>query len=581
MMLSVRKKKVIQKSCVSILTKCNATYFGDFMTNSTIKDAVQNAIGNLNNEAYYPLIRFAKEHLKIEIEKSSRNMIVNWAKKYIFQNGEFHLAKRVLSSLDKTIAYVQDSLRTANPRYAKHFFNYIKDKYAQNVVNRYLSSDERKAALVDAAVGFAKKGIVEKIFGKFKKSGIRLPDVSFKALKIAIQNLINEIEDAPKSLTNINVLKGLMKTLPENAQRIVLDTLLQKKSLAENSIARFSNNQPGALIDDFQAKIKSFGLHVIKRAQAQKVCKYDGLIERALPASMRGLYDVDKKVVENIAINGDTSKDEDLFNYEVASKARHNATYKVGHTGPSNRSATTLANIAMYFASKHGLAHGKPNSTWIMIYESTKGINTTELVDEKVNWTEFEFVTPQLKSNRFLGAVKFEVDDALSNGRNIAFKAVDGFVAPKVHQGTYRKEGVEGDIKTFLELAKHFDQPALSPTVPNVTFKLPKSTKKLSEERTFFQRIFDKLGLSHKPEQYTKERSKQYTFVQKESDKQKAARLKKEKADLSFWQAFSDQLEQGTTYIKSWLPSFNAMVKKLEPEQKKEVVVALKKKMKV
>ncbi|MBI2791187.1 MAG: hypothetical protein HYX61_04445 [Gammaproteobacteria bacterium] len=546
---------------------------------TTIKEAIEKGLKNLNPEAHFPLIHFARKHLDIEMENASRNMVIEWAKKYIFLNGDFHLSKKVLSSLDNTIEYVQKAIRKFNPSYAKRFFNFVKDKYAKSVVNKFFSKPANIDKFVQETTKFAKKEIVHKILGKCKKEKIVLPSTQYKPLKNALDKLVNEIEDNTKTLANINSLKTVMAGLPANVQEIVLNRIVQRKKLDEDLVATFAQPISADLLANIQGKVSNYGIHLIKNKQAQEVYKYDGLIERIVPASIRGLYDVDRSVVESIALKGDTSKVEDLFNFEVASSARKNKTYKVGHTGSSNRSSTTLANIAMYFASKHGLKHGKPKSTWVMIYESSKGINTTELVDKKVDWTEFEFASTELKPGRFLGAVKFEVDDTNSDKRNIAFKAVDGFVAPKVHTGNYRKEGIDGDIKNFLEIAKHYDKPNLH-AKPKVEFKLPRSAKKVSDERTFFQKIYDFLGLSHDPHRYKKERLAQLDVVQHETVAQKAARLAKEKSEMYFWQAFSDQLYQGAGKIKSWLPSFNAIVGKMEPEHKKEVKVALKKALK-
>lgn len=549
------------------------------MSKNNIQDAINAGINNLKNEAYLPLIRFAKNNLNIEMEQSTRDMILKWAKRYIFLNRDFHLSDKILSSLDNAIAYVQSSIRKFHPTLAKRFFNYIQDKYAANVAAKYFSSKENKDAFVSATTEFAKKGVLTKVLKSFGRHGITLTDEQFQAIKAAAKNLIDNIEDDGQTLTHIDSLKTVMKTLPQQAQLAVLDIILQKNSLKEDIVASFNQKASAELVKDFQTKINRQGIHAIKKAQARQIYQYDGLIERVLPASIRGLYDVDKSVVESIALTGDNSKDEDLFNFEVASNARYNKTYDVGHTGASNRSATTLANIAMYFASKHGLRNGKPDSTWIMIYETSKGINTTELVDKKVEWTEFEFASPELKANRFLGAVKFEVDDANTTQDNIAFKAVDGFVVPRVHEGKFRKEGIEGDIKSFLDIAKYFDNRAGHPSQPDLTFSLPTDDKKISEDRTFFQRIFDKIGLSHHPIRYKNERLQQLKFVTNETPKQKAARLEKEKAELSFWHAFSDQLSNGATTVSSWLPSFNALVKRFKPEQKEEVVEALKAKL--
>ncbi|MBN9289346.1 MAG: hypothetical protein BGO43_12120 [Gammaproteobacteria bacterium 39-13] len=545
---------------------------------TTIKEAIEKGLDNLNDEAYFPLIHFARK-LNIEMEKSSRNMIINWAKKFIFLNGDFHLAKKILSSLDKTIEYLQKAIGKHNPTYAKRFFNFVKDKYAKSVVNKFFSVPANKDQFVEKTTEFAKKEMLSKILAQFKKNNITLAQPQFSAIKHRLQNLINEIEDNGKTLANIMTLKAAMAALPKNVQEMVLNKILQRKKLDEDLVATFTQQHPANLVADIQEKVNNNAIHLIKNKQAQEVYKYDGLIERIIPASIRGLYDVDRSVVESIALKGDTSKVEDLFNFEVASNARQNKTYKVGHTGGSNRSSTTLANIAMYFASKHGLKHGKPESTWIMIYESSKGINTTELVDKNVDWTEFEFASTALKPERFLGAVKFEVDDANSDKHNIAFKAVDGFVAPKVHTDNYKKTGVEGDIKHFLELAKHYDKPNLH-AKPQTKFKLPRSSKKVSDKRSFFQKIYDFLGLSHNLHAYKKERLQQLDFVQHETDARKAARLAEEKSEMGYWQAFSDQLYQGVSHVKGWLPGFNAMVKKLDPEHKKEVTDALKAELK-
>jgi len=549
------------------------------MPTVSIKQAIEKGLDNLNPEAYFPLIRFAHKNLNIHMENSIRKMIVDWAKHYIFKNGDFHLAKKILSSLDSTIAYVQRSLFRYNPTFAKRFFNYIQDKYAKSVVGQYLTEPQNKNIFIEATNKFAKDTITKKTFSKLKKMGIQLPNDHFKALNTALTDLINDIDDNAKTLNNITTLKTAMAPLSLEAQNVVLHKILQPKILGEDQASRFSKETVHLLLDDIQTKTNSYGVHLIKKAQADEVYRYDGLIKRVLPASIRGLYDVGRKVIENIALNGDTSKVEDLFNYEVASGARRNPTYKVGHTGASNRSATTLANVAMYFASKHGCQFGNPKSTWIMIYESSKGINTTELVNKSVNWTEFEFATPELKQSRFLGAVKFEIDETNSTAKEIAFKAVDGFVAPKVHQGNYRKEGIEGDIKQFLNIAKHFDKPTVSPKT-ELDFSLPRSSKKVAEERSFFQRIFDKLGLSKKPQQYREERLKQLKFVRQESDTERKIRLDREKANLTFWHCFSEQLDHGANYVKSWLPSFNSLVKDFEPEHKAEVVHALKKELK-
>jgi hypothetical protein len=212
------------------------------MTN-TIKETVQTALGNLNAEANFPLIRFAKDHLNIEMEKASRNMIIEWAKKYIFLNGDFSMAKKILSSLDKTIAYLQDSLRKFNPKFAKRFFNYIQDKYAKSVVNQYLSSDTNRNDFVQASTSFAKKGILTNIFNQFDKQGIKLNDDQFQALRTALQSLTNDIEDNSKTLVNIAALKTAISPLPQNVQNIVLDKILQRRSLAENLSVRFSADQ--------------------------------------------------------------------------------------------------------------------------------------------------------------------------------------------------------------------------------------------------------------------------------------------------------------------------------------------------
>ncbi|MBS0289870.1 MAG: hypothetical protein JSS07_07555 [Proteobacteria bacterium] len=548
------------------------------MNTITIKEAIEKGLANLNKEAFFPLIHFARHNLNIDIEKGMRDQLIDLAKKYMHLNKEWYLGKKIFSSLDNTISYIQSSMKNFNPKIAKSFFNYVKDKYAGTIVNKFLADPKNKTAFVEAMTAFAKKRIVDQIFGKLSKEKVTLTKDQASGLRTALEDLVNNIENRDSTLENIHYLKNQLLSLSPATQEIVLEKIMRRNSFNEDLKNSFLQKTGSSILEDIESKINSYGIHLIKNAQAQEVYKYDGLIERVLPAHIRGLYDVDRKVVESIALNGDTSKVEDLFNYEVASGARHNPIYKVGHTGGSNRSATTLANIAMYFASKHGLAHGRPNSTWIMIYESSKGINTTELVDENVDWTEFEFASPELKANRFLGAVKFEVDDANSDKNNIAFKAVDGFVVPRVQQGNYKIQGVEGDIKHFLEIAKHFDKPATNSQQPKVEFKLPRSSKRVSENRTFFQRIFDKLGLSHNPLKYKQERLEQLEFVRNESKDQKQKRLNDEKTMLDFWQHFSEQLVRDQA--KPLLPSFYAMVKKLEPKQQPPVIKTLKKMLK-
>lgn len=537
----------------------------------TIKEAIEKGLDHLNPEAYFPLIKFANKNLHINMEKASRDTIVNWTKKYIFLNQDFSLAKKALSSLDNSIAYLQKAITKSNPTYAKRFFNFVKDKYAKSIVSQYFSKQDNKDKFIEQTTQLAKNEFVNKITQKLEAQHFT-PSTE---LKNVLKNLVSEIEDSSRTLVNIYYLKREMAKLPVNAQKIVLDNILQKSKLNEDLLNTFNQAPDVNLIPYLQEKVNSVGAQLIKNKQAQEIYKYDGLVERIIPASIRGLNDVDRSVIEGIALKGDNSKVEDLFNFEVASGVRPNKTYNVGHTGASNRSSTTLANIAMYFASKHGLKHGKPQSTWVMIYESTKGINTTELVDEKVSWTEFEFATTQLKPGRFLGAVQFELDEANSDKNNIAFKAVDGFVNPKVHNNDYRKEGIEGDIKSFLDIAKHYDKPNQQ-SKPSLDFKLPKSSKKVSDTRTFFQKVYDLLGLGHNPIAYKKDRLNQLDFVQHETAAQKATRLAKEKSEMSYWQMFSDQLYNGASKIRPWLPSFNLLANKMEPKHKKVVTEAVR-----
>lgn len=536
-----------------------------------IQETVNIALDNLRPEAYYPLIRFAKHHVGIDIEKEMRQEILSWAKKNVFQNNDSKLTNKVLSTLDGAIAYIQNTIGKSNPKIAKKFFNYIKDKYAKFVIEKYMA--QHKAAFSEKVVAFGKENVLPRIFRKFDKANIRLPKNDFQNLKNCLATLIEDIESNPKTLKNFNALKILMKTLPENVQDIIIDKIMKKRKIGEDSRKRFYGLVL-PVVQDMQEGIRDIALRAIRNAQVQEIYKYDGLIERYLPASIRGLHNVDRKTVEQIALNGDNPKDADLFNFEVASRARKNPTYSVGHTGPSNRSSTLLTNIAMYFASNHGLKSGKPESIWMMVYAPTKGINTTELVDKNVKWTELECATKQLKASHFLGAVQLEVDAENSNKKEVAFKAIGGFVNPKVHQDNFDQEGMEGDIKRYLEVAKHFDRPLPGKT-PDLRFSMPKLSSQVSAERSFFQRIFDKIGLPRDEEKYRQEREKQVQFVRSESPAEKAKRLAKEKEEARFWQQFPEKAPK--TSPKVWTPVYQKLVGEMEEEQREAVNSATRK----
>jgi hypothetical protein len=541
--------------------------------NPSIKETISSALDNLRAEANFPLIRFAKKHLDIDMEKALKEDIVSWAKKYMLFNSDQKLANRVLSSLDSAIAYIQNVIAKSNPKLANNFFNSIKDKYAKMIVDKYMAKN--KATFLTKTIAFAKSNLPNKIYKKFDKQNIRLNKNDFNNLKNILNVLVNNIEDPIKTRANITLLKNFLKTQPVNVQTIILEKMMQRKSIKEDLLKRFTITSPAGLTADFQSKINANALNEIKKTQAQEIYTYDGFIERYLPASVRGLHDVDRKVVEQIALQGDNAKPEDLFNFELASRARPNETYQVGHTGPSNRSSTTLANIAMYFASNHGLKRGAPKTMWVMIYESTKGINTTELVDKSVKWTECEFATTQLKPSRFLGAVQFALDPSKSDDKNIAFKAVAGFVSPRVHQGNYNKSGIEGNIKQFLDIAQYYDKPATTKK-PELEFKLPKNKNQVSADRTLFQRFVDKLGLSDKKEVYLKEREAQKQFVQAETPQEKAKRLAEEKKKLAFWQGFSEKIQKEGKDAKTWLPTCQRLLKEMKSEQRAVVEKELK-----
>ncbi len=539
-----------------------------------IKETVSVALDNLRPEANFPLIQFAKKHLNIDIEKSMRDDIVEWARKNIFFNKSWRIIEKALSTLDSAVEYIQKAMANSNPKLAKKFFNYIKDKYAKMVVDKYMEINKDK--FVEKTTAFGKANVLPKIFRKFDKEKIRLSKTDFQHLRVVLSQLVDDIEDTMKTTRHVIDLRNMMKKLPDNVQKIVLDKIMTKRTINDDLQKRL-NSGLGTVVQDIQEGINNSALRAIRDAQVQEIYHYDGLIERALPASVRGLHDVDRRVVEQIALRGDSAKPEDLLNFEVASGARHNPTYNVGHTGPSNRSSTLLSKIAMYFASNHGLKHGKPQSMWVMVYEATKGINTTELVNKNVKWTELEFATQQLKPSHFLGAVRFELDPNNTNGKEIAFKAVEGFVNPKVHQGKYNKEGIEGDIKQFLDISKYYSQPAANKK-PDMTFKLPKNSSQVASDRTFFQRVFDKVGLSSNPDKYKQERENQLKFVQSETPEAKAKRLAKEQEKMKFWHAFS---EKGTHDPKTWLPTCQKYVTEMEEDQRVAVESEIRKMLKM
>ncbi|MBS0286343.1 MAG: hypothetical protein JSR17_03555, partial [Proteobacteria bacterium] len=130
------------------------------MPATTMKDNITLALNNLRQEAKYPLIRFAKSTLNLDIEKSVRKDIVEWAKHLIMLNGDYAISKYILSSLDKAIEYVQNSLYKAKPKYASSFFNYVKDTYANKVVEKYLEDDANKEKIAAQTVDFAKNKVV-------------------------------------------------------------------------------------------------------------------------------------------------------------------------------------------------------------------------------------------------------------------------------------------------------------------------------------------------------------------------------------------------------------------------------------
>ena len=121
------------------------------MVPPTMKESIALALdkNNLRAEAYYPLIHFAKSKLNINIEKEARSQIIEWAKHFIKLNKDSSLSKKILSSLDNAIEYIQNSISKAKPKFAQSFLNYVKDKYGKKIVQNFLETPDNKNKLIE------------------------------------------------------------------------------------------------------------------------------------------------------------------------------------------------------------------------------------------------------------------------------------------------------------------------------------------------------------------------------------------------------------------------------------------------
>lgn len=519
-----------------------------------IKNAIELALDNLNDESYFPLLALAKDKLEIDIQAQCKEKLLNWAASLLrHERGNPGIKEKILSGLDSATSYIMKKIQTFHPRRAKYFFNYVKDAYAKKLVNSYLNTPENKETLINEISAWSEQAVMNSILKKLNKS--KTNQLLINQLLPPLESLIRNIDEPLLAENSILKLRNILGEHPKT-RKILAQAIVSQEDFNDNLEKIFMKAPMSSIYDRIKEQLYSRKLSKIKKAQARAIYQYDGLIERSLPASVRGLHGLDKDTIKQIALKGDKSKEDELLNFEVASYARYNKDYAPGHTGASNRSSTPLTDIANYFATKHGLRRGKPESTWIMIFESTKGLNMTEIVDKSVGWTEFEFATPELSAKKFLGAVKLEVDEKRSNKNDIQLKAVNGFVAPRVHKGKYNKAGIEGDIANMLDMAKFYDKPKKY-AQPNLDIKLPRKIEKHCQDRTLFQRFYDMLGLSSSRKRYMKQRAKQLEFVQTETPEARQKRLQQEKRDMVFItkKAQAKEREMAITG-KSWLPSF-------------------------
>lgn len=350
-------------------------------------------------------------------------------------------------------------------RHLEYYFNFLDDEYGEKLMQEFLADPFRKKEVIERITNWSNKQLAQKILKQLGVMDSRIPEEDrvqfFNDLLSVIKNVDAHGTRLQKSLqkliSNQLVTKGMID-LKALASQLYLRTDVFNDDTSQFSLENVSDETKFAKIKDkIKTKINRMSMSTIKHAIYEEVIKYDGLIEHATPATIRGLHSRTFEEAVKIATHGDFSSVYDLFRYEVASKAR-SSKYQRGHTGPSNRSTTLSPKIATYFATKHALNEGIPDSVWFFIYEGGTGIYMSEIEPEG-EWREAEIGVPYLMPEWCLGAVQFKVANA--NTDNFLLEAVDGFLTPSGREKkdlSFSQLGMLEEIYKYFILAKHFDE---------------------------------------------------------------------------------------------------------------------------
>lgn len=434
---------------------------------------LKTGLDNRRPEANFPLIKVVKKYLAIDMKEKineelksriialAKNIDPNSLPELTLLRSEAPVSPKVLKLLFKKIVPLLDG---KSKNQSDWYFQFVKDSYAKEIVDLFLADDKRREQVVEGLQKWAEEGVAEKLLKKIQVeqySRDQAAVVEFNETIKIIVKAVSRPDDQAFSLQQaLEALTASLLVAGSPQLQATLSRLLISQKEMETEL-QITDEKKHTINKRIKVKINNKLMAFIKRRQYEEINHYDGLLEHVVPMTLRGLNgSVEKKTVEKIALEGDYSSTQDLFNHEVNSRARASF-YARGHTGKSNRSSTVANKIAAYFATGHGFRYGIADvpTLWFTIYESQKGLMMSEIEPEG-GWKEGEIVTPYLKPERFLGAVQFTVDRSSVPQEGqigpIRLIPVDGFASKKVIEGNYRKEGEVGEIAKLLRVAKAF-----------------------------------------------------------------------------------------------------------------------------
>jgi len=435
----------------------------------------------------------------------------------------------------------------------KRSFNTVDDAYGKLVLDSYLAKPGNRDKVSQTIQDWTNRKTARKILDELLKVHNFF---KFSELDRMEEKLVQcfQKKDTPEFVTALkSLVKDRMISAPDVQQTFTDILMTQFKREIVKKIFTRENLADPEFLAEVKSRLNNLQMETLKEAQCHQINQYDGLIEHFSPATVRGLHDVDDKVVKQLAIEGDYASIYDIFNHEVSSGAR-NSLYSRGHTGSSNRSTSLNFNIASYFATSHGMSSGTPKNVWFMIYEPQEALYMSD-IEAAGDWKEAEIVMPHLGAKRFLGAVKFEVDQGKTNSKKISLKPVDGFLSDKAKKGEFDATGIVGKVKRLYDYAKAYSDHSTEGLKNMTIARRPRALKswmstaqkiaqykkisafkqKISEyPNQFVASVLPKKEMPSDHAAYLAERAKQKAFVDLETDLQRAARLEKERLSAAF-----------------------------------------------